>query len=317
MKLNRVYVRLSVATVVLVIIPVLLQHGCKDNDDDNGSHPRPYISAHSPAWSPDGATIIFAYTPLTKTNDTTYVPQEDSSGWWFIAPNGANLAYFLYLSCGNFDWHPNGEVLITYPGWGYPSLYRLNINDTSITEIGFFANGAATARYSSDGFKIAVAADDGNQAGIWIMDEDGHNARFLLDNIGAIFDWSDDGHYIAFEDRHAGLSLIDTNGNNELQLVAGSGLYSPPAFSPDGQKIVFDMRFDIYDDYELYTIDCDGTNLKKLATGRNPRWSPDGSQIVFTKYSFWGDYDEGNGQLWIMDDNGTNQRQLTLPNSRK
>ncbi|MEM7125488.1 MAG: hypothetical protein AAF702_04125, partial [Chloroflexota bacterium] len=41
------------------------------------------------------------------------------------------------------------------------------------------------------------------------------------------------------------------------------------------------------------------------AWDRHPSWSPDGTQIVF--FSTRG----GNAQLWIMDADGRNQRQLT------
>jgi len=286
---------------------------CAKNEDTTDL-PRPYVSAHSPSWCPDDSRIIFAYTPLKKINDTTYTPLTDSSGWWFINPNGSNLSYFLYASCGDFDWHPNGEEMIAGIGWGTPYIIKVNVNDTSITQLGYFEEGAFTARYSSDGNKIMVTADNGISAGLWIMDADGGNARFLISSsiVWARFDWSPDGHTVAYEDIDGGISLIDTNGTNIRQLTEGGGLRSSPAFSPDGTKLVFDIREDEFKDYEIYTINLAGSGLKKLATGRYPAWSPDGSEIVFAKFSYWGKYDEGNSQLWVMDSVGANQRQLTF-----
>ena len=154
---------------------------CSSQEDrDTTDLPRPYGCAHSPSWCPDGSKIIFAFTPLEKINDTTYTPLADSSGWWFIEPGGGNLSFFRYLSCGPFDWHPNGEDMITCVGWGYPSLLKVNIIDSSITEIGYFAGGAFTPRYSADGNHIMVTADDGESKGIWIMEADGGNARFFI-----------------------------------------------------------------------------------------------------------------------------------------
>jgi len=311
-----VSVFLSISLYAMIILSTGTQ-SCSwfsNNDNDTTGFPRPYISAHSPAWRPGSSNIIFAYTPLDKSDDTTYIPLTDSSGWWFIDADGENLSFFLYLSCGDLDWHPNGEEIITYAGWGYPSLIKINVTDTSTTEIGYFGEGAFTARYSADGSVVMLFADNGDSEGIWVMDVDGSNARFLLSSsiVSVEFDWAPDDYTIAYEDGSGGLSLIDTNGANIRRLVTEGGMFSSPSFSPNGKKIAFDMRKDVFEDYAIYTINSDGSNLKKLAIGRHPAWSPDDSEIVFTKYSYWGDYDEGNGQLWIMDNNGLNQRQLTF-----
>lgn len=303
---------------MLIIVMIILSADslkCSwfNNDEDTTSIPWPKISAHSPAWSPDGLKILFAYAPLTKVDDTTYILDPDSGGWWFIEPSGNNLLYFGHLpGGGDWDWHPNGDTVLTYIGWGYPSLIKVCLNDTSITEVGYFEYGAGNGRYSSDGKKIVLGADKGNQEGIWIMDANGNNARLLLPNIYGIFDWSTDGGTIAYEDLSGGLWVCDTNGANKRQLLEGKGLYSSPTFSPNGAKIAFDLRQDVQKDYEIYVINIDGSGLKKLVTGRCPAWSPNGSKISFMKFSYWGNYDEGNGQLWIMDSDGTNQQQLTF-----
>ena len=60
-------------------------------------------------------------------------------------------------------------------------------------------------------------------------------------------------------------------------------------------------------------MDADGSNLKQLTQkgGTSPAWSPDGSQIVYTRYNF-AEFSEESGHLWIMDSNGENKRQLTF-----
>ncbi len=64
---------------------------------------------------------------------------------------------------------------------------------------------------------------------------------------------------------------------------------SDPQISPDGKTIVYLRNFsDIMTDRQyanLWSIDVDGANHRALTTGlRNdasPRWSPDGSRLVF------------------------------------
>jgi imidazolonepropionase-like amidohydrolase/Tol biopolymer transport system component len=73
--------------------------------------------------------------------------------------------------------------------------------------------------------------------------------------------------------------------------------------SPDGKTIVFDLLGDIY------SIPMEGGTAKVLASGipyqLQPRFSPDGSKILFTS-------DEGGGDnLWTMNADGSDPKQIT------
>lgn len=78
--------------------------------------------------------------------------------------------------------------------------------------------------------------------------------------------------------------------------------------SPDGQTIVFDMIGDIY------TLPISGGTAKALRTGIpfeiQPRFSPDGTKILFTS-------DAGGGDnIWVMDADGSDAKQITKENFR-
>jgi imidazolonepropionase-like amidohydrolase/Tol biopolymer transport system component len=78
--------------------------------------------------------------------------------------------------------------------------------------------------------------------------------------------------------------------------------------SPDGREIAFDLLGDIY------VMPITGGEARAIATGHawemQPRYSPSGTEIAFTS-------DRGGGDnIWVMDRNGGNMRQVTKEDFR-
>ena len=66
---------------------------------------------------------------------------------------------------------------------------------------------------------------------------------------------------------------------------------------------------------EIYTMDADGTNVRKLTNtpvGRSlsPTWSPDGGRIAFASER------DGNMEIYVMNVDGSDPRNLTLNRAR-
>jgi TolB protein len=82
--------------------------------------------------------------------------------------------------------------------------------------------------------------------------------------------------------------------------------YFNPNWSPDGKQIVFESTKD--GKFAVYTIQTDGSDLRKLTSGESndeqPRWSPDGKQIVFISDR------SGDLRLYTMNADGSGQRRL-------
>jgi Tol biopolymer transport system component len=80
-----------------------------------------------------------------------------------------------------------------------------------------------------------------------------------------------------------------------------------PSWSPDGNKIVFHSDRDR--DYEIYSMNADGTNQTRLtdspAADKWASWSPNGQKILFCSER------DGNREIYIMNTDGSNQTRLT------
>jgi Tol biopolymer transport system component len=81
-----------------------------------------------------------------------------------------------------------------------------------------------------------------------------------------------------------------------VQLTHGSSHAVNPAISPDGTMVAFRRE---YNEGGIYVLPARGGAERRLAPqGRHPRFSPDGSQIVFWTGSE-GDHTFASGKLWL------------------
>jgi Tol biopolymer transport system component len=109
---------------------------------------------------------------------------------------------------------------------------------------------------------------------------------------------------IAFQRFHRGESLILTirSDGTGLDLVsAPTGRSENPEFSPDGRFIAYERSFSIY------VAHLDGSKRRLVArNGYEPRWSPDGKRLLFTRSG--GDTDAA---IVSVGKEGTSMKELT------
>ena len=132
------------------------------------------------------------------------------------------------------------------------------------------------------------------------------------------------------------LYLMGPNGDQIRRLTEAPGYDEAPAWSPDGQTITFvshrDQVLQIPNDKffrgEIYVTNVDGSNPINLTQSLKkpdvyPDWSPDGQQIAFTSVKVFdkpifvhGRPNWGNLDIWVMDADGGNPRNLTDHDAR-
>lgn len=161
-------------------------------------------------------------------------------------------------------------------------------------------------------FAFTVAGGD-----LWAMRGDG-SGRHQLTTSGDAVDtsptWAPDASRLAY--RHstgtAGgsgdtdtIRVVKADGSGARDLVAGSF----PAWSPDGAWIAFRGLVGV----DLALIKPDGSGLVSLGA-RNaecPVWSPDGRRILYCRNEDASGVVTDNWEVWVMNRDGTQQRQLT------
>jgi hypothetical protein len=105
------------------------------------------------------------------------------------------------------------------------------------------------------------------------------------------------------------IQLYTPQYNTMRQITSLRGTSYDPTWSPTGNSIAF-VSTDSGGD-EIYTVDPEGQVVQRLTFNtwewdKHPSWSPDGSQIVF-----FSNRDTGRRQIWVMNADGSNQRNLS------
>jgi Tol biopolymer transport system component len=259
---------------------VLYASSCKDNGNPvNGDppglptpiYPSPYSS---PVWRSDGR-ITFNWTKVLTIDRGTGAAEidRDSSGFWIMNADGTGLKKLLSYGLLNPAWSFDGQWIAFGAGQIYKMWFTGTAFDTTtLTQLTFEGRNFFPA-------------------------------------------WSPDGQWIAYdrsladESGPAGVWIMKPDGSQKSAVFGGAF----PAWSADGKSLLAVIgtsptsvwkRFVRYYPFEI--VQPETLSAVFGNDNRHPRYSPDG-----TKIAFWSQAPSQVPQLWVMNADGTNPRQLT------
>jgi TolB protein len=229
------------------------------NPDGSSQHQVVPFALECPQWSPDGSRIATCGGPDDSataivdpdTGNYRLLPMADAelfTGCSVWAPDARRLA------CGGFsDSDPSRNGIYTIRTSDGQGLTRMTSNPSGDDEPG---------SYSPNGHRLVFARYDAdeNSLGLFVVHTDGTHLRRIAPSgvtCCAGGDWSPTGNDIVFSrhvtpDVHSSIWIVHADGSNLREVPVKP------------------------------TADCGGANDDAAAVGCfDPRWSPDGSRIVF------------------------------------
>ncbi len=220
-------------------------------------------------------------------------------------------------------WSPDGTKIAYQGGSGKAAeIYVMNADGSGVRRLTTNKVEDHYPVWSPDGTRIAVSRTANRaQPDIYTFSAiDGSGEKRLTNNTAddKYPAWSPDSSQIAFVSTRDGndeIYIMNADGSN-VRRVTNSPTYDyGPDWSPDGTKLAFIRDAAEYQNYDIYSVNIDGTGLTQLTSGHytgeeQPDWSPDGTKIAYVSYAI--PYTSESGEIYVMNSDGTNRTRLTF-----
>ncbi len=235
----------------------------------------------------------------------------------------AGLVGGLVISCavvvpapaGAHSLAPKGRIIFTSNRGGNDDVYVMNADGTNQVRLTTAPGSDWSGAWSPDYRWIAFYSDrDGNRQ-IYLMRQDGSGQRRVTSTSTCDWypDWTPDGQQVVFQRAPASdciadsdIVLRDLRSGAETTFEPDNGFSDDtPMVSPDGSKIAF--ASDRSGTFDIWVMNIDGSGLTRLTSDPlvdwGPKWSTDGSQILFTRF----DVSPGccHGDIYVMNSDGS------------
>lgn len=255
-----------------------------------------------------GLTTIAFHSDRTRNKEIFLMDADGANQRQVTAHNSTSLFPTFATATGSLAY-------VTFVE-GRPGIYHADLasgRKRALVTEGQFNSSPA---FSPDGRRMAFTRSLEGNAEIFVADANGGNPRRLTHSnaIDTNPAWSPTGGEIAFTSSRGGnpeVWVMDSDGSN-LQKVSTGGSYNDgAAWTPDGTRLIYASRRGGV--FQLVMTDRGTRESAVLTSGggdkESPSVSPDGTRIVYALAL--GGRAGKQSQIWVMDIDGRNPRQLT------
>jgi len=226
------------------------------------------------------------------------------------------------------SWSPDGRY-IAFTSYEHknPELFIFDTQTRIKKRLTNFAGLDSGANFSSDGKWIAYTSSRGDDTDIFMTNPQGVGKRLLIEGSGLDVDpkFSPDGKQIAFVsgrfgNPHIFVAAMDKGDSpkvtSDKRLTYAGWYNATPNWSPDSDKIVFAGYDKDINRWDTFMMNPDGSQLERLTLkagdNESPSFSPNGQLIAFGSNRVGEGNSKGQGNLWIMNRDGSNQHKLDV-----
>ncbi len=199
----------------------------------------------------------------------------------------------------------------------YAQIYTITPDGRNRKQLTTGKQGNFFPAWSADGEQLAFTSIRNHKHEVWIIDSSGKNERLITS--GLLPTWSPDGRQLAITRADANgrrqIWIIGVDGRGEQQLTS-EGLNHCPTWSPKGEEIAY-WSGDARGFGQVWVMRSDGTQRRQLTRRRKNEYTPDGSSanapawLFSEQIAYWAGMEHRYGQIWTMNADGSNQKQLT------
>jgi Tol biopolymer transport system component len=151
----------------------------------------------------------------------------------------------------------------------------------------------AHAAFPAENGLIAFSAETDDGIQLFTVRRNGNHLQQITQGPGEAStpDWSPDGRWLAYSRNECTIALIRANGTHRhiIPSQTPDGCETDPAFTPDGQHLVFSRYDAIADEETVWIMNRDGTGRRLLGAGpggaATAEVSPDGQTVTFLSFT--------------------------------